>query len=272
MFEVDGEMYHVAPGTIRNKFSKFKKSGEIELECNSKPAFYTLKGNRFGKTMTVNHTGVNSNKMDLFVRFIQNLPMDKNALHNIQWKFVVKGIWKFLSTYHTDLHTNEVSKDILIPTYNFGDILVRVIVHKTDTVSISMACSLAPFYADLSGIISICETLARVEERIIVLLSRDNRTHCDLIVNVACTENISHLRIPEHKTWFVTMWHNGADSLTEYSGDMSHITWKDAQNALIRVYPKVMKDKKKRIRLERQEYPRKTWQEVVEEKIGLGER
>ena len=74
-----------------------------------------------------------------------------------------------MSTFHPELHTNDVSKDILIPTYNIDDILVRVIVHKTDTVSVSMACSLAPVSADVSGVIRISETLTRVEEKIIAM-------------------------------------------------------------------------------------------------------
>ena len=83
---------------------------------------------------------------------------------------------------------------------------------------------------------------------------------------------VIHRIIPDHKTWIVTMWHFGADSLTEFSGDMFQLTWEVAQNILVRAYAKIMKDKKTRIRMERQEYPRKTLQEVVEEKIGLGGR
>ena len=272
-FEVDGEVYGMTPGTFRNKISRLRKSGEIEFAYNSGTAFYTLPGYRFGKPMTPNHTGVNHKKIDSFVKLILDLPMGNHGLHDIRLRFEVVGIWKFLSTYHSEFPTNRNSKDILMPTYNIDDILARVIVHRTDTVSVSLACSYAPISVDISGIIRISETLTKVEERLIVLLAEDNSNsnHCKLDVNVARTENISHLKTPDHKTWIVTMWHFGADSLTEYSGDMFQVSWEVGQHVLVRAYAKIMKDKKIRIRTEMQEYPNKTLLDAVEEKIGLGD-
>ena len=270
-FEVDGKVYHMTPGTFRNKISRLRKSGEIEFAYNSGTAFYTLPGYRFGKPMTPTHAEVNSIKIDRFVKLIQDLPMGNNGLHDIRLRFEVVGIWKFLSTYHPELPINNNSKDILLSTDNIDDILARVIVHRTDTVSVSLACSLWPLSADLSGIIRLSETLTRVEERIVRLLAAGISTVQGLEVKVACTENISHLRIPDYKTWIVTMWHFGADSLTEYSGDMFQVSWEVGQHVLVRAYAKIMKDKKIRIRTEMQEYPNKTLLDAVEEKIGLGD-
>lgn len=269
-FDVDGKEYNMAPGTIRNKFSRLRKSGDIEFVYNSGIAFYTLKGYRFGKPMTPNHTGVNSNKIDSFVRLIQDLPMDKNGLHDIRLRFAAKGTWKFLSTYHSELHTNNNSKDLLIPTYDIDGLLVRVKVHRTDTISVSLACSLTPVSADISGIVRLSDTLTRVEERLIALLAEGSSNLCDLDVNYTRMENTSRPQIPNHKTWIVTMWHFGADSLTEYSDERFHVTWEIGQSVLVRAYTKVMKDKKKRIRLENQEYPNKTLLEAVEEKLNAG--
>jgi hypothetical protein len=64
------------------------------------------------------------------------------------------------------------------------------------------------------------------------------------------------------------MWHFGADSLVEYTGEKFAVTWEVGQNALVRAYTKAMKDKKTRIRLERQEYPNKTFPEIMEEKLN----
>jgi hypothetical protein len=258
-FDVNGEEYHMVEGTIRNKFSELKKSGVIELEYNSGTAFYTLTGHRFGKPMTPTHTGVNSNKTDSFIRLIQDLPMGNNGLHDIRLRFEVVGIWKFLLAYHPELHTNSDSEDILMPTYNIDDTLVGVTVHKTDTVSVSLACSLTPVSADISGIIRLSNTIVRIEERVGALLARSSNP-----LDLGTTTN--HLRIPDHKTWIVTMWHFGADSLTECSGEKFHVSWETGRNILVRAYTKIMKDKKVRIRLERQEYPRKTLQAVVEER------
>jgi hypothetical protein len=63
------------------------------------------------------------------------------------------------------------------------------------------------------------------------------------------------------------MWHFGADASVEYTGEMFSATWNVGENALIRAYSKVMKDDKARIRLERQEYPRKTFAYAIEEKL-----
>jgi hypothetical protein len=68
--------------------------------------------------------------------------------------------------------------------------------------------------------------------------------------------------------WVVTMWHFGADASVEYTGKRFSVTWGIAQDAIIRVYSKTMKDHKTRIRLERQEYPRTTLALAVEQKLN----
>ena len=68
--------------------------------------------------------------------------------------------------------------------------------------------------------------------------------------------------------WIVTMWHFGADASVEYTGERFSTTWGIAQNAIIRVYSKSMKDYKTRIRLEKQEYPGTTLALAFEQKIN----
>ena len=51
-------------------------------------------------------------------------------------------------------------------------------------------------------------------------------------------------------------------------GINSAVTWETAENVLIRAYSKLMADNRTRIRLERQEYPRTTLAEVIEQKIN----
>ena len=68
--------------------------------------------------------------------------------------------------------------------------------------------------------------------------------------------------------WIVTMWHFGADASVEYTGERFSATWGIAQDAIIRVYSKTMKDHKTRIRLERQEYPGTTLALAFEQKIN----
>jgi hypothetical protein len=62
-FEVDGKEYRNAHGTYRNKISRFKKAGKVELYYSSGTAYYTLKGHKFGILMTPNHTGDSSSSV-----------------------------------------------------------------------------------------------------------------------------------------------------------------------------------------------------------------
>lgn len=279
-FEVDGKEYRMTAGTFRNKISGLRKSGDVEDDYSSVTAFYTLKGYRFGKSMTPTHTGGKSLSNDPFARMIQSLPMDNNALHDIRLRFEVKGIWKYLFTYHSELSIRQSSNDILIPTWNFDDLLVRVTVHRTDTVSISVGCALAPVVVDVNGVIRLSVALARVEERLNELLKNaaadkagrhPNPTNAivDDIANGKIGQQ-QRSQVPDHRQWIVTMWHFGADSLTEYSRAMFHMSWEVGRNSLVRAYTKIMRDRKTRIRLELQEYPNKTISEAIEEKLNAG--
>ena len=59
------------------------------------------------------------------------------------------------------------NKDILFHTWKLNnDILIRVTVHKTDTVSIIVTCSLRPIPINFDGISKFTEMLTRTEERI----------------------------------------------------------------------------------------------------------
>ena len=77
--------------------------------------------------------------------------------------------------------------------------------------------------------------------------------------------------IPPHSRWLVTMWHF-ADALTEYSGEKFSTTWETAENVLIRAYSKVMEDNSIKIRLERQEYPKASLSDVIEQKLSSDRR
>jgi hypothetical protein len=62
------------------------------------------------------------------------------------------------------------------------------------------------------------------------------------------------------------MWHFGTDSLNGYSGDMFEIPWNEGLE-LFRIYSKQYKNKKVKIRKERQEYPKKPLGEAFMEKL-----
>jgi hypothetical protein len=275
VFEVEGKRYGMKHGTFRNKILTLKKAGKVELDCNSGTAFYTLKGRRFGKPMTPIHAGVYNSKMDSFARFIHNLPTETPAAHNIRLRFQVHGIWAKLSSAHREIPTNQRSKDICIPTRPIGDLLVRTTVHKSNTVSVIVSCSVVPVTLNFDGLIELSDALTRIHEMLYVIVNEINYCRSDQFFSNDSRfkdsgGNGGHLLIPDPKHWVITMWHVGVDSLDEYLGGKIDLEWKDAQHALIRVYTKKMKDKKSRIRLESQEYPRKSLQAAVAERIGLG--
>jgi hypothetical protein len=259
-------------GTYRNKIAALNKAGKVELAYNSGIAFHTLKSKRFGKPMTSNHTGVCNSKMDSFSRLIHDLPTERAALHDIRLKLRVPNIWNRLSSTHQEFSINQRSKDIRIPTRKIDDLLVGVAIHKTDTISVSIACSLAPIPVSIEGIICLSNALTRIEERLATLLTNNGfgDNHLGLVGSSPPNDDMTHqyLKIPNHRLWVVTMWHFGVDASVEYSGEKFTFTWEESEHVLIRAYTKTMKDNRTRIRLERQEYPNKILPQIMEEKLN----
>ena len=257
-FEINGEEYGMKHGTFRNKISKLIKSGKVEVSYRSGPTFYTLKGHKFGKGMTQNHTVVSSSNNSLSL-LLENLALAKNSIHDIRLRFKVDGLWS-LAAGNSSFLVKAVSKDIRIGAWQFGELFINLTVHRTDTVSVAVGCSYKPIVADIGGVILLSNALTRVEERISALID-----HAVLFVG----QDRSNFKIPDHKGWIVTMWHFGADSITEHAGKDFCITWEVAENALIRAYTKDMKDRKHRIRIEKQEYPNKPLFQALEEKLNM---
>src|SRR5919108_5368269 len=224
-FEVNGIEYNMSHGVFRNKISKLVETDKVELVCNSGLGVYSLKGVQVQKKklMTPYHMGVSPSshhhRHPLF-RLIEQLPLDKNASHDIRLRFEVKGIWAFLSCNGTtfQLFINLVSKDIRLPTWKIEDLLIRATIHKTDTITVIVACSSNPIAVDINGIIKLSNALTRVEERLSRLIGDcggvmegERGGRCDA----------GHgLLLPQHKDWIViTMWHFGADASIEYMGE-----------------------------------------------------
>jgi hypothetical protein len=260
-FEVDGTEHKMVHGTFRNKISRLVKKGETELAYNSGTSFYTLKGIKFGKPMTVNHTEV-SYYYDPIVKLIRNLPFEKSALHDIHLRFPVKGCWSLLSSNST-YSIHPVSKDIHMPLIRIGELTISARVHKTDTVTVVIGCSYAPIAVDINGVIRLSNALTRIEER----MTR-------IIEDCIATQGLQKVSaIPEHNNWLVTMWHFSADASIEYAGEKFCATWKVGEHELIRIYSKeflgaVNKEgrrakSKTKIRVEMQQYPQSKLEDTI---------
>jgi hypothetical protein len=270
-FEVDGQTYRMAHGTFRNNVSCLMKEGLLEVSYRSNITFYTLRGVKFDKVnrtaMTYNHEVVTPHitqqlSSNPIYRIIKDLPLEKNSVHDIRLKFQAPDIYYQVivsRSTHCLLHeytTNPVSKDISLPVWQIENLDVKVVIHKTNTVSIILSCSYSPIAVDVTGIIRLTNVLAVVRERLLTLVSQDRSN----------PDNIN--KIPGYMKWIVTMWHFGADASVEYTGERFSATWGIAQDAIIRVYSKTLKDHRTRIRLERQEYPRITLALALDQKIN----
>ena len=62
--------------------------------------------------MTDNRTVVSPLSSVSSVSFIDSLPVDKHALHDIRLRFKVDNIWTTITTNHPELEQNDISKDI----------------------------------------------------------------------------------------------------------------------------------------------------------------
>jgi hypothetical protein len=249
-FEVDGKEYRMSHGTIRNKFLAFRKKGIIEPDCNSGIAFYTLKGHRFGKPMTPYPAGVTITHNHPMYKILEGLVLDKASFHNVHLAFTLPKVYSIFS--NTDLPRVERSEQIIIPWWKKNSVTVRTVISKTDTVSVTVACSSQPFPLEFIGFGHFSSILGSIEGRL--------EANLDMLM-INHQEKIN--QIPDCGKWFITQWHLNRDALQEYTGKGFSITFETAQHIIYRIYAKQLA-KHKHIRMEKQNYPRKTVEELEE--------
>lgn len=258
----------VKPTTYRNKICKLKKDGIVELDYISGIAFHTLKGYRRGKPVTLDHIGGISSSVPLSLlvghndpvyQIIKTLPMDRQAIHDIRAKFQSPNIYETVSHTTTPFQfpKDDVNCDIRLPYWNVNKAVVQVRIHKTDTVTIIVACSREPFAFDYSGIIRFFNTLAAT---------------WGLLVGLTLTLNLNQQKqfhIDHYGNWLLTQWHFGRDSLTTYKGEKYEITVENAQHIFARIYSKDF-GKYSKIRLESVECPttRTTVSQAIQDKLS----
>ena len=281
-FSVFGRDWSIGDGTFRNKVSSLLKCGMINVVYYSPQAFYTLKGIQFHKPIitTVDHTRVKHPLLSLLrqqfegeqqpqnnnrrianhpiYRVIQNIPFDRNALHDIRLRLRVDGIWNMFRI-HSEKYEgfNPINKDILFKTIRMDQLTIRVTIHRTDTLSIIIGCSSSPVAVDTDGILRLTNALQTVRESLSKIV-------------------MSLVKYYKIQIWLYLVWHFGADALITYKGEKFHASWEVGQNALLAVYSKKWKRKGKRperrIRIELQESPKKPLLEALEDKRNMLEK
>src|SRR5919106_6235974 len=256
--EIDGKLHKINYGTLRNLLSILKKEGKIERYYNSRASFFVLKGVKFGKQRTINVMS-EFGKSQLS-EVIQQLPEESEGLHDIHTSFKVPDIWTILSESKR-FKIDEHNKGILLPYFNIDGLKITAIVHHTDTVTVTVACSKNPVTTkidDANGIIRLAAALARTQERI-------QRT-ADECGN-SLPGGYENILIPDSGTWMFTMLHIGVDTPSYREANIC-LTWKDAQGVLLREYSK---KKEEKLRRERQEYSRKSLAEAGRKFFNDGE-
>jgi hypothetical protein len=270
-FDYGGIHYKFTHGTIRNYISKLGKAGKIKFAYRSIYAFYTLPGEKMGKNITLHHTGVNfnnqrrpiSSKQDRFIQFLLRIPMDKDSIHDIRLWFKVKGLWEVIQMYSDYGYPikNLILKsnmDIVLEDLDYGDHTIKTTIHKTDGVSISIACTFSPIPIDMLGLVKLSSSLVRVEEKLRRVV--DEYVRQNLRSHKLSSSLIAKGPIPDYKSWIVKLWHFGQDSLTTYTGEMFEISWGDSLG-IFHIYSKhdLLNKKKVRVREEVQECPKIPW-------------
>lgn len=161
-FKWEGEEYKPDYGYIRNIFSKFKREGRIEFCFYDVNAYYSLKGHKFGKnSMTLNHTGSNlaiSPNHPLY-KMLQNQIFGKEAIHNLHLKLEVPNIYLYPYSTLQWFDQDEVNRDFRILHQNIDNRFLQVRVHKSDTVTVIIGCSLNPIPLDSEGFNSLYKIL-----------------------------------------------------------------------------------------------------------------
>jgi hypothetical protein len=184
------------------------------------------------------------------------IPLGKRSVHDIRLIFSVTGIWSALSAKYKP---NVRSKDIqLVPwPWVINDLNLKITVHSTDTVRIDVGCSYSPVAVDVDGVVRLSTALGIVRVELSHIIESCTK-HQDYNLTI----------VPDHMKWTVTMWHFGRDALIEYKGAKFYTSWEVGQHALIVAYAKEWAHSKRRVRIEKQEYPRKSLADALEEKLN----
>jgi hypothetical protein len=93
-----------------------------------------------------------SPKQKTFLQLLQSTPMDKPSIHDIRLSFKFEHLWSILSVSESPLIKDkdlESNFDITLQPIEIGDPIIKITVHKTDTVSVAVDCSLSLIPIDL---------------------------------------------------------------------------------------------------------------------------
>jgi hypothetical protein len=104
-------------------------------------------------------------------KIIKNLPFDRNALHDIRLRSRVEGIWNMFTIHSSNYQRfNPINKDILFKIFRIDQLIIRVTIHHTDTISIIIGCTSSPVAVDADGILRLTNALRIVRRNLLEVI------------------------------------------------------------------------------------------------------
>jgi hypothetical protein len=169
--------------------------------------------------------------------------------------FQVKGLYTLLAS--TGIYeVQPVSKDLSFGSFNWSKYRsLKIVVHRTDSVSFYLSCSNCPVESSPEGFASMAAFLGGVRKELLKVVQSLN-----LILNEDS--------LPEVDDWIVKKWHFGRDSAQEFAGERFNLTFKMWCGILARIYIH-HQDRTQKIRMEIIQAPNKPLRQVVAEKLNL---
>lgn len=118
------------------------------------------------------------------------------------------------------------------------------------------------------GLVKLSSSLARVEERMQLLIDDYNTTNVQSGIQ-KCLSLKLNSKIPNHMSWTVKLWRFGQDALTSYSGEKFDMSWEDSLNVFHHIHSKEYVKKKMKVRSEVQEYPNKPLEDAFTDNFTI---
>ena len=119
-------------------------------------------------------------------RYIKSIPFGQRSIHDIRLRFEAPEIWnKVITVLSSEVNVgcdikmfnlqgmkiDNRSKDISFPSLKVDNLNVSVRIHKTDRVSVIIACSHTPVILDLEGIQRLSNALSLIQGGLTRLVS-----------------------------------------------------------------------------------------------------
>jgi len=187
---------------------------------------------------------------------LESLPWEELCkVHDVHLTFQAEGLYGvfFESGKYVP---GEASKDIFFGSFIWSKYRsVKVVLHRTDTVSFYLGCTHCPVECSAVWFMSMAAFLGGIRNELLNAARK--------LDPKPTSESLS-----EVGDWLVVKWHYGRDSAQEFNGAPFNITFKMWCGALARIYVH-QQDKTNRLRIEIAQNPNKPLRQAVSEKLNL---